>query len=222
MAGDRYQAAVGDLGPATGRQFLEAVRNDPLFELWWLVALRGPRRGEMAGLRWEDIDLADGSFKIREQVIIIDGAEHIGPPKSAAGVRTVHLGETSVEILWQLWPWQRRCYQGVDPKGRVFRHPDGRPVNPDWLTRRFTALVVELDPPPSRLHDLRHVAASIASAAGNSLKSSQELMGHASAVTTAEYQVVFSGAAKTAAHEAAELLLAHANVRTSLGGASQA
>jgi hypothetical protein len=28
------------------------------FVLWWLVALRGPRRDEVSGLRWLDVDLA--------------------------------------------------------------------------------------------------------------------------------------------------------------------
>jgi integrase len=38
-------------------EFLRFVADDPLFALWWLVALRGLRRGEVAGLRWQDIDL---------------------------------------------------------------------------------------------------------------------------------------------------------------------
>jgi integrase len=58
----------------------------------------------------------------------------------------------------------------VEPTGRVFRHTNGRPVRPDWLTRRFARLVDELDLPPVRLHDLRHAAASIAGAAGVDLK----------------------------------------------------
>ena len=65
-----------------------------------LAALRGPRRGEIAGLRWEDIDLFAGELTIREQVIVIDGVEHLGPPKSAAGVRVLALDEVSVQILW--------------------------------------------------------------------------------------------------------------------------
>jgi integrase len=39
-------------------EFLGFGADDPLYPLWWLVALRGLRRGEVAGLRWQDIDLA--------------------------------------------------------------------------------------------------------------------------------------------------------------------
>jgi len=33
------------------------VVDDRLLALWWLIALRGLRRGEAAGLRWCDLDL---------------------------------------------------------------------------------------------------------------------------------------------------------------------
>jgi len=204
-------------------RFLEAVRHDPLFALWWLVALRGPRRGEIAGLRWEDVDLAVGELTVREQVIVIGGKEYLGPPKSPAGVRTLALDEATVAILWQLWRAQEHRLGGRVPSGRVFRHANGWPVRPDWLTRRFAALVKEFDLPPVRLHDLRHGAASIAAAAGVDLKVIQHDIGHSSAVTTADtYVSVFRQVAKAAVRASAELLLSHARIRLSLEGAAQA
>jgi hypothetical protein len=68
---------------------------------------------------------------IREQVIVIDGVEYLGPPKSAAGVWVLALVEVSVRILWALWREQLRRYGRVDPKARVFLHRNGRPVRPD-------------------------------------------------------------------------------------------
>lgn len=56
--GVRLVVAVGD--PPHVARFLKAVWSDLLSALWWLVALRGPRRGEIAGLCWEDIDPAAG------------------------------------------------------------------------------------------------------------------------------------------------------------------
>lgn len=219
--GVRPRVAVWDLRHLA--RFLEAVQDDRLLALWWLVALRGPRRGEVAGLRWEDIDLAGGELRIREQVIVIGGVEHLGPPKSPAGVRTLALDEFTVRLLWELWHEQRRRLGSVDPKGRVFRHADGRPVTPDWLTRRFAQLVDELDLPPVRLHDLRHGAACIAGAVGTDLKVIQHDMGHSSPVTTAQtYVSVFQQVAKAAVRASAELLLSHTRIRMSLDGASEA
>jgi len=219
--GLRRAVAVWDLKHLA--RFLEAVRDDPLFALWWLVGLRGPRRGEIAGLRWEDIDLAAAELSIKEQVIVVGGKEDLGPPKSPAGVRMLALDEVTVAILWELWQAQKQRSGGRDPSGRVFTHPDGRPVRPDWLTRRFAKLVKQLGLPPVRLHDLRHGAASVAAAAGVDLKVIQHDIGHSSAVTTADtYVSVFRQVAAAAARASAELLLSHARIRLSLESAAQA
>jgi integrase len=37
--------------------FFAFAADDRLYALWWLIALRGLRRGEAAGLRWADVDL---------------------------------------------------------------------------------------------------------------------------------------------------------------------
>jgi integrase len=222
QTGIRPAVAVWDVTHLA--RFLEAVQDDPLFALWWLVGLRGPRRGEIAGLRWSDVDLPGKRVTIREQVIVIGGKEYLGPPKSAAGVRVLALDDASVEILWELWRTRKaQLGRAPDPRGRVFVHANGRAVRPDWLTRRFAALVRQLGLPPVRLHDLRHGAASLAGAAGAPLKVIQHDLGHASCVTTADtYWSVFLQAAQEAVSATARLLLSHARVRLSLEGAAQA
>jgi integrase len=44
--------------------FLAAVTDDRLLPMWWLIVLRGLRRGEAAGLRWCDVDLNAGTLTI--------------------------------------------------------------------------------------------------------------------------------------------------------------
>jgi hypothetical protein len=70
----------------------------------------------------------------------------------------------------------RACEQRHD-SGNVFTAPDGSPLHPDWLTRRFRRLVTVSGLPPVRLHDLRHGAVSLALAAGADLKTVQALLG---------------------------------------------
>jgi integrase len=42
------------------RGFLEHVRDDPLYAAWPLFTTTGMRRGEVARLRWPDVDLHTG------------------------------------------------------------------------------------------------------------------------------------------------------------------
>jgi len=202
-------------------RFVEEVQDDRLFALWWLVGLRGPRRGELAALRWKDLDFVSRELAIREQIIVVDGVEHVGPPKSLAGVRTLALDETTIAIFWQHWRAEtaRRDGQRPNPDDPMFTYPDGRGVRSDWLTREFQRLCTDLDLPPVRLHDLRHGAVSLAGAAGVPLKMLQHDAGHSSAVTTADtYQHVFAETAHAAVAETAASLLAHAKIRMSLAG----
>jgi integrase len=74
----------------------------------------------------------------------------------------------------------------VNPVEAMFLLPGGRPVSPDYLTRRFAGLVGLYHLPPVRLHDLRHEAASLMGAAGVEPHVIQKVLGHSSAVTTVD------------------------------------
>jgi len=136
-------------------EFLEAVQDDPLFPLWWLIALRGLRRGEAVAVRGSDLDERYRELSVKRQLLVIDGKVHIGPPKSAAGVRTLALDEFTNELLRRLKRSQERRFAGTDrnPHGYLFTHPDGRPLRPDWLSHRFHALVRKLGLPPEWTDD---------------------------------------------------------------------
>jgi integrase len=146
--------------------------------MWWLIALRGLRRGEAAGLRWIDVDLDEKVIMINQQCITFGHTTTVGPPKTAASRRTIALDRTSVKVLraHRQLQMQEAARAGEDwvESGYVFTNADGSPLNPDYLTRRFRYLVGQSGLPPVRLHDLRHGAATLAHAAGADLKTVQE------------------------------------------------
>jgi integrase len=72
-------------------EFLHAVRDDRLFALWWLLALRGLRRGEAAALRWSDIDLDHATLDVVRARTTAGYQVFEGGPKTDAGLRTVAL-----------------------------------------------------------------------------------------------------------------------------------
>jgi integrase len=195
--------------------FLNQVTNDRLSAMWWLIALRGLRRGEAAGLRWCDVDLDVGTLTIAQQRIAYGATVHVGPPKTAASRRTIALDRTTVRLLREHRGRQQteRTAAGGQwqASNYLFTTPDGSPLHPDWLTRRFRRLVTLSGLPPVRLHDLRHGAASLALAAGADLKTVQALLGHASIVLTADtYTSVLPELLADSAEATARLVLAHA------------
>ena len=220
--GARPRVACWDL-PHLSR-FLREVRDERLFSLWWLLALRGLRRGEACALRWADLDLVAGTLWVREQVQVIAGTVYIGPTKSAAGVRMLALDEQTVAFMGEYADAERaRLGRNVTGDEFLFTNGAGPMLRPEWLTRTFRRRVAKLDLPPVRLHDVRHAAASLAGMAGVDLKVIQHDMGHSSAVTTADtYQHVFAAHAHREVAKTAALLLSHAKVRLALGPAYHA
>jgi integrase len=66
----------------------------------------------------------------------------------------------------------------------LFCENDGKPLNPDTITRHWKRIIKRLNYPPVRFHDLRHTMASWMLMKGISPKVVQERLGHASISTT--------------------------------------
>ena len=195
--------------------FLDYVRDDRLFALWWLFALRGLRRGEAAGLRWSEVDLHAGQLSVVRQRTTAGYDVYEGPPKSASSRRTVALDQHTVRVL-RLHRERQRQHRAVragagkvcHDSGYVFTGPDGLPIHPGYLTQRLRLLVGRAGLPPIRLHDLRHGAATLARAAGADLKAVQDQLGHATIVLTADtYTSVLPESQREAAEATARLVL---------------
>ena len=169
--GERPRVAVWT--PEQTATFLDANRNHDLFALYLLVALVGLRRGEVAGLRWCDLDLDNGLVMVSHQVQDHNGRTVICPPKTQSSVRTVALPRVAVTVLRHLYDAHRRASAGP-PTGFVFVRSRGVPFSPGYLTHTFRRLAARAGVPPTRLHDLRHGAASLMLAAGGELKVVQE------------------------------------------------
>jgi integrase len=181
------------------------------YALFHLIAHRGLRRGEAAGLEWEDIDLDGPALTVRRQHTQRGWEVIEHGPKSEAGDRTVALDAGTVAALRTHRRAQvaERLAWGsawVD-SGKVFTQENGAPPHPATITDRFHELVAAADLPPVRLHDLRHGAASLMLAAGVDLKVVQETLGHSSITLTSDtYTSVYPAVAAAAADAAAALV----------------
>ncbi len=196
-------------------EFLRFVATDRLYGMWWLIGLRGLRRGEAAGLRWVDVDLDGRSVTINQQRLAYGRTVAVGPPKTVASRRFIALDRVTVTVLRAHRRRQEKeraaAGQVWKDSGYVFTTTDGQPLHPDYLTRRLRRLVEDSGLPPVRLHDLRHGAASLAHSAGADLKTIQEQLGHTSIVLTADtYTSVLTDKHHKTAEATARLVLAAA------------
>ena len=67
---------------AQARDFLVKVAGDRLLGLWTLALHTGLRRGELAGLRWSDLDLDAGTLTVAQQRTTANHAVVITTPKA--------------------------------------------------------------------------------------------------------------------------------------------
>lgn len=91
----------------------------------------------------------------------------------------------------------------------MFTMPDGTPIHPGWLTDHFRGLVELSGLPRIRLHDLRHVSASLMLAVGVDVdvKIVSETLGHGDTrITRDVYQSVMPKAAQEAAEATAAIV----------------
>jgi integrase len=85
--------------PEQLRGFLAHVRGDPLYAAWLLFATTGMRRGEVAGLRWPDVDLHTGRISPRRPRVVVNYEVIVSEPKTAKGRRSLALDPATVAAL---------------------------------------------------------------------------------------------------------------------------
>ena len=173
---------------ATLRAFLEGVGGDRLCAAWHLAAATGMRRGEVLGLRWQDVDLDASRVAVRQTLISIRYRLSFGTPKTAKGRRLIALDDRTVAELKRHRKAQlqeRLAFgPGYSDADLVFVREDGSPVHPDLFSDYFEKHARRLGLPRIRLHDLRHTHATLALQAGVNPKVISERLGHATVAFT--------------------------------------
>src|SRR5947208_13542198 len=142
------------------RRFLALVEDDRLYAMWVVVLAIGLRRGEVAGLRWDDVDLERREAAIRRTRVVVGWQVHVSEPKTRSSRRTVSLDPTTVAVLRAHRARQLEERPAWGPgwrdSGYVFCSEDGQPVHPQRITKTFDHTVAVQGPPRIPLHELRH------------------------------------------------------------------
>jgi len=145
----------------------------------------GLRLGELLALRRDRIDVLHRRVIVSEQgQELADGTRHYGPPKTAAGVRTVALPPHLVaDVEDHLLRWV-----GPSPTDLLFTGPKATELyratfNSAWDRARRAVGMDDF-----HFHDLRHTGNTLAAGTGASTKELMARMGYASARAALIYQ----------------------------------
>lgn len=177
--------------PAEVNTFLRLAATHRLGPVFELVVRTGLRRGEVAGLRWADIDLDGGRLVVRQQRVQVDTVVVTNHAKTHHGQdRRVSLDAVTVR---QLWDWRARQHREqqlwdnlYQDEGWVFTYEDGRPLNPYYISDVFRKLVARAGLPHLTFHGLRHEHASLLLSAGVPITAVSKRLGHSSTAITGD------------------------------------
>jgi len=160
---------------AEAARLLDVIHRDARgwFAFFAFLVLTGARRGEAAGLRWEDVDLSRRLVTIRRSY---------NAPTKSGRARTVPISAELAQILVE--------HRARDRWGRspVFPHPQtGEPLSHNVkIGAILDAACKRAEIPRMRVHDLRHAHASLWLMAGGSIADVQRNLGHSTPVLTSE------------------------------------
>ena len=85
------RAEVAALTPERAQRLLEAVRDDPIGPLVVVALGTGLRKGELLGLRWRDVSLAEATLTVRYSLQRINRRFELTEPKTQKSRRAVPL-----------------------------------------------------------------------------------------------------------------------------------
>jgi integrase len=160
------------LTPPEIRRLLDAA-DEPVRTLLLCAVLTGMRRGELLGLKWEDVDLEGSRIHVRRSL----WRGKLITPKSRRSRRAIDMAPTLKAALARL-PSRFKAEL-------VFASPDGQPIDPDnFMKRDWARALRRANLRRIRFHDLRHTYASLLIAQGAHPKYIQAQLGHASIQTT--------------------------------------
>lgn len=187
------------------KQFLRFVDGDRLMAAWMLASTTGLRRGEVLGLRWQDVDLDAARASVRQTLVSVAYEIRLSTPKTARGRRSVALDTRTVAALRahkKRQAAERLAWgEAYETTGLVFTREKGAAIHPDRFTQMFDKHVRQSGLSRIRLHDLRHTHATLALAAGVHPKVVSERLGHATVAFTLD---VYSHAIPALQEDAAE------------------
>jgi integrase len=179
------------LTPEQAKHLLQTAHEagDRLEALYVLAINTGLRQGELLGLKWDDVDLEDGSLQVRRTLTVTKNGPVLTTPKTTSSRRSVKLTSKAIEALKHHLDRQLGEIDRVgslwSENGLIFASEMGEPLNRHNLTRRsFKPLLMRAELPQIRFHDLRRTCATLLLTRNVNPKIVSEMLGHSTIAIT--------------------------------------
>lgn len=199
-------------------ELIDALRGTRMLIPALLAVLCGLRRGELAALRWHNVDLEAGQIAVVESAEETKDGVRYKEPKSGRA-RTVALSSTMTDELkaHRARQAQELLKLGVRLSGDSFvvAQADASPLKPTSITHEWVRLLGQTSLPRIRFHDLRHAHATHMLASGVHPKIASERLGHSKVGITLDlYSHVLPNMQADAVAQVDDALRAAINKRT--------
>jgi integrase len=185
----KQQFEIQPLTTEQMQQLLATVRGHKWEALFTLALATGMRRGELLGIKWQDINFEAGLLQVRRVLSRVPTnmpeREHVyveAEPKTQKSRRGVMIAPFALDALkkHRVSLLEAKLKAGVfwQEYDYVYCTLHGTHLNPNHVVEEFKKVLVRAGLPDIRFHDLRHSAATLLLSLGIHPKVVQELLGH--------------------------------------------
>jgi integrase len=178
---------IHPLTPKQVQDFIEVIQGHPNEALFILAIATGMRRGEIAGLKWQDVDLESGTLRVQRALTRVPtsmgGGYQEAEPKTEGSRRSIILPDFAIRALKVHRERQEVIKQNAGDLWQehdyVFSTSVGEHIHPGHdILEAFKRLLKDAGLPDVRFHDLRHSSATMLLSMGVHPKVVQERLGH--------------------------------------------
>lgn len=174
--------------PEHAAAFLRMTRDDYGAAALVFALMTGMRRGEVLGLKWDDLDFNKGTLRINRSLVTVDGAAQVSTPKTESSKRLLSLSPDTLIFLKEHWNRQitLALSKGGDwvETGYVFTNVSGEAWHPDSLRVTMHKACRKAGIPIITIHGLRHTHTSLMARKGVPIEVISKRLGHAKISTT--------------------------------------
>ena len=161
------------LKPEYIKAYLAEAERRGCLPMMFLELCSGLRKGELAALLWEDLDIENKTISINKQATRVKGGGvKITRPKTATSIRKEPIPQQAVDLLIQE-------HEKHPDSPYMFPSPmTGGMLYPDSLNDINEKILDAIGVERVRFHDLRHTFATIALQSGVDIRTVSGMLGH--------------------------------------------